>query len=155
VENARSALGKLERWTDRLLEVAGFTRAEFAAPAVQETQTAWGRFAPAWAILQEDLNIPGCLGQVFTVVGEQVEVTPAQARQDVVGLAKILHALGLTLFVAKAAVAIPPAVADLGARRWAAKQAKDFATADQLRKELTALGWAMLDRKDGYDLKPA
>ncbi len=155
VENARSALGKLERWTDRLLEVAGFTRAEFAAPAVQETQTAWGRFAPAWAILQEDLNIPGCLGQVFTVVGEQVEVTPAQARQDVVGLAKVLHALGLTLFQAKAAVAIPPAVADLGARRWAAKQAKDFATADQLRKELTALGWAMLDRKDGYDLKPA
>jgi cysteinyl-tRNA synthetase len=155
VENARSALGKLERWTDRLLEVAGFTRAEFAAPAVQETQTAWGRFAPAWAILQEDLNIPGCLGQVFTVVGEQAEVTPAQARQDVVGLAKILHALGLTLFVAKAAVAIPPAVADLGARRWAAKQAKDFATADQLRKELTALGWTMLDRKDGYELKPA
>ena len=26
--------------------------------------------------------------------------------------------------------------------------------ADQLRQELTALGWAMLDRKDGYDLKP-
>ena len=27
------------------------------------------------------------------------------------------------------------------------------AAADRLRQELTALGWAMLDRKDGYDLK--
>jgi cysteinyl-tRNA synthetase len=42
----------------------------------------------------------------------------------------------------------------LAAQRWAAKQAKDFAAADRLRQELTARGWAMLDRKDGYDLKP-
>ena len=46
------------------------------------------------------------------------------------------------------------AIADLGARRWAAKQAKDFAAADRLRQELTAAGWTMLDRKDGFDLRP-
>ena len=153
VENARSALAKLERWTDRLLAVAGFTRAEFVAPAVNETQTAWGRFAPAWEVLQEDLNIPGCLGQVFTVVGEKEDPSPEQARQDVCGLAKILHALGLVLFAAKPEAAVPAEVAELGARRWAAKQAKDFAAADRLRAELAALGWAMLDRKDGYELK--
>ena len=44
-------------------------------------------------------------------------------------------------------------MADLGARRWAAKQAKDFASADRLRAELAVLGWAMLNRKDGYELK--
>jgi len=31
----------------------------------------------------------------------------------------------------------------------------DFTTADALRKEIAAAGWAMLDRKDGYSLEPA
>jgi cysteinyl-tRNA synthetase len=34
----------------------------------------------------------------------------------------------------------------------AAKAAKDWAGADALRKELTALGSAMKDAKDGYSL---
>jgi cysteinyl-tRNA synthetase len=42
----------------------------------------------------------------------------------------------------------------LAEKRWAAKQSKDFATADALRKELTAAGWSMLDGKDGYKLEP-
>jgi cysteinyl-tRNA synthetase len=32
--------------------------------------------------------------------------------------------------------------------------AKDFATADALRKELTAAGWSMLDSKTDYKLEP-
>lgn len=98
--------------------------------------------------------MPGCLGQVFTVLADKDEPTPAQARQDLSGLAKILYALGLTLFTAAPVAAAPAEVIALAAQRWAAKQAKDFAAADRLRQELTALGWAMLDRKDGYDLKP-
>ncbi len=154
MEAARPAIAKLERWADRLLALAGFSRADFAAPSSHEVQTAWGRFAPAWDILQEDLNTPGCLGQIFTVVGENGEVSPHQAREDVCGLAKILHALGIVLFVPKPELGVPAAIADLGARRWAAKQAKDFAAADRLRQELTAAGWTMLDRKDGFDLRP-
>ncbi len=155
VEDARSALAKLERGTDRLLAAAGFTRAEFLPPAIQETQTAWGRFQHAWEVLQNDLNVPGCLGQVFTVLAEKEEPTAAQARQDLSGLAKILYALGLTLFTAAPVAAAPAEVVALADQRWAAKQAKDFAAADRLRHELTALGWTMLDRKDGYDLKKA
>ena len=49
---------------------------------------------------------------------------------------------------------IPDAVTALAEKRWAAKQAKDFAGADALRKELTAAGWSMLDGKDGYKLEP-
>lgn len=153
LEDARSALAKIEKGTDKLLTIAGFTRAEFAPPSKQETQTAWGRFAPAWELLQNDLNIPGCLGQVFTVLGSKDEVSTEQARQDISGLAKILFALGIQLFTAAPTVGVPPEIAELGAQRWAAKQAKDFAAADRLRQQLTALGWSMLDRKDGYDLK--
>ena len=42
----------------------------------------------------------------------------------------------------------------LAAKRWAAKQAKDFAAADALRKELAAAGWSMLDSKTDYKLEP-
>lgn len=155
LEDARSALAKLERGTERLLGLASFTRAEFIPPTRQEIQTSWGRFAHAWEVLQDDLNIPGCLGQVFTVLAEKDDPSVATARQDIAGLGKILFALGLQLFLTKVAPVIPPAIAALGAQRWAAKQAKDFAAADRLRQELTGLGWTMLDRKDGYELKPA
>ena len=152
VDDSRSALAKLERGTDRLLAAAGFTRAEFAAPVAQEVQTSWGRFAKSWEVLQDDLNIPGCLGQVFTVLAEKDEPTAEQARQDVSGLAKILFALGLQLFAVKAEVAIPAEVAELGARRWAAKQSKDFAAADQLRKDLAYFG-TFGTRGLGYDVE--
>jgi cysteinyl-tRNA synthetase len=137
------------------LAAAGFTRAEFLPPVTQETQTAWGRFQHAWEVLQNDLNVPGCLGQVFTVLADKEEPAAGQARQDLSGLAKLLYALGLTLFTAAPVAAAPAEVVALADQRWAAKQAKDFAAADRLRQELTALGWAMLDRKDGYDLKKA
>jgi cysteinyl-tRNA synthetase len=42
----------------------------------------------------------------------------------------------------------------LAAKRWTAKQSKDFAGADALRQELTAAGWSMKDAKDGYSLEP-
>jgi cysteinyl-tRNA synthetase len=155
LEDARSALAKLERGADRLLASAGFTRAEFQPLSTVETQTAWGRFQRAWEVLQDDLNVPGCLGQVFTVLADKDEPSAAQARQDVSGLAKLLYALGLTLFTVAPVAAVPDDVAALAAQRWAAKQAKDFAAADRLRQEISAKGWAMLDRKDGYDLKPA
>ena len=46
------------------------------------------------------------------------------------------------------------AVSALAQKRWAAKQAKDFAAADSLRKDISAAGWSMLDHKDGYSLEP-
>jgi cysteinyl-tRNA synthetase len=49
---------------------------------------------------------------------------------------------------------VPPAITALAAKRWAAKQAKDFAAADALRKELAAAGWSMLDSKTDYKLEP-
>jgi cysteinyl-tRNA synthetase len=49
---------------------------------------------------------------------------------------------------------LPAPVRLLAEQRWAAKQAKDFAAADALRRELAAQGWTMLDGKDGYRLEP-
>lgn len=153
LEDARSALAKLERGIDALLGVAGFSRTEFSAPSSHE-KTTWGRFAPAWERLEDDLNVPGALGEVFRVLA-----TPAtgaeQARADACGLAKVLYALGIVPFAARQAVAAPEAIRALAERRWAAKQARDFAGADALRAEIAAAGWTMADGRDGYELRPS
>ena len=45
-------------------------------------------------------------------------------------------------------------VVALADERWNARTAKDWAQADVLRDELHALGWKVLDGKDGYELEP-
>ena len=66
-----------------------------------------------------------------------------------------MFALGFDLKATEALrIATPAMITALAAKRWAAKQAKDWAGADALRKELAAAGWSMLDGKDGYKLEP-
>lgn len=103
---------------------------------------------PVLAALQDDLNVPAALGILFTHVNDKALKVNAAAFD------KVMLVLGLDLKTAKPQVAAPATITALAAKRWAAKQAKDFATADALRQELTADGWSMLDRKDGYSLEP-
>ncbi|MCS6243292.1 MAG: cysteine--tRNA ligase [Opitutus sp.] len=106
-------------------------------------------FGPVLASLQDDLNTPGALGALFTLINRgATDSSPA-------AFERVIFALGLDLaapVVAK--TEIPAEITALAEKRWAAKQAKDFTGADALRKELTAAGWSMLDRKDGYSLEP-
>jgi cysteinyl-tRNA synthetase len=99
--------------------------------------------------LRDDLNTPAALGEVFTLI----KGGPARvARRD---FERAMFALGLDLDAAgKPAAAVPPEVAEMASRRWTAKQARDFASADALRASLAAAGWSMLDGKDGYRLEP-
>jgi cysteinyl-tRNA synthetase len=106
-------------------------------------------FAPIFTALNDDLNTAGAFGALFTIVNKGAANISAAAFD------RVLFALGLDLtepVVAKAE--IPADVAALAEKRWAAKQSKDFVAADALRKNLTAAGWTMLDRKDGYSLEP-
>jgi cysteinyl-tRNA synthetase len=106
-------------------------------------------FGPVFALLQDDLNTPGAFGALFTIINRGATDSSQAAFE------RVLFALGLDLtepVVAK--TEIPAEITALAEKRWAAKQAKDFAGADALRKELTAAGWSMLDRKDGFSLEP-
>jgi cysteinyl-tRNA synthetase len=47
----------------------------------------------------------------------------------------------------------PKAVIDLCEKRLKAKQSRDYATADQLRLEILALGYEIIDTKNGYSLR--
>ncbi len=106
-------------------------------------------FASVFAALNEELNTPAALGALFTLVNR------GPTGIDAAAFDRVMFALGLKLDAPAAPKADAPAtIKTLADKRWAAKTAKDFATADALRKELTAAGWSMLDRKDGYSLEP-
>ena len=106
-------------------------------------------FAPVLAALQDDLNVPGALGALFATLKS---ATPADINAALFDRA--MFALGLDLSAQAPVAAVPAEVTALAERRWAAKQAKDFKAADALRAEISAAGWTMLDRKDGWSLEP-
>jgi cysteinyl-tRNA synthetase len=143
---AESALNGLRQFRALLAERAA---GAMAAPSPL--------FAGALAALAEDLNTPAALGLLFGAIGvvKSGATTAKEAAADLGSFDRALWALGIDLAqAAKPAAAAPAAVTALADQRWAAKQAKDFAAADRLRGELTAAGWSMLDRKDGYSLEP-
>ncbi len=110
--------------------------------------------------LRDDLNTPAALGSLFKL-GHEIScgIGGGPTDADVATLDQILGVLGfeatkLNLLAAAPKAEAPAEIVALAEKRWAAKAGKDFAAADALRKELTAAGWSMLDRKDGYSLEP-
>ena len=117
------------------------------------------RFDRVFSALQDDMNTPAALGALFELRHQFLYPTATSSKPtkaDAAALNRALWALGLDLegTSLKTAVQVPAEITALAAKRWAAKQAKDFATADALRKELTAAGWSMLDSKTDYKLEP-
>ncbi len=110
------------------------------------------RFEPALDALRDDLNTPAALGALFGEINKY-DRHPAH-HGDLASFDRALFALGLKLEAPAAATTeAPPEVIALAEQRWAAKQQKDFKSADALRAQIASIGWAMLDRKDGYSLK--
>jgi cysteinyl-tRNA synthetase len=106
-------------------------------------------FAPVITALQEELNTPAALGALFSIVNRKT------GEADAASFDRAMFALGLNLAASAPAKSDAPTnIKSLAEKRWAAKQAKDFASADALRKEIAAAGWSMLDRKDSYSLEP-
>ena len=106
-----------------------------------------GMFAGVFSSLHDDLNTPGALGALFSIVNR------GPTNVDPSAFDAVLFALGLDLTVTTKAE-IPAAITALAEKRWAAKLAKDFAAADALRQELSAAGWSMLDSKTDFRLEP-
>jgi cysteinyl-tRNA synthetase len=127
------------------------TLREFRSTLPENTTASHDAFAPVLHALHEDLNTPGALGALFTIIKR------GAGEADRASFDRAIFALGLDLSAAAETpkAEAPAEVVALAEKRWAAKQAKDFAAADTLRREITATGWTMLDRKDGYSLEPA
>lgn len=142
---AESALSKLKLFRDGLIEIAR-VRSE-------QTDSVSTVFDPVIDVLKDDLNTPSALGALFSLIPDAGKHEPAAARLK--ALNRVLDAFGFDLSKPiRLEVSVPADVKALAEKRWAAKAAKDFKAADALRAEITATGWTMLDRKDGYSLEP-
>jgi cysteinyl-tRNA synthetase len=120
---------------------------------------AWGPLHGAWAALCDDLNVPGALGVLFGTLAQHPAYDPARDPSPQAHWALVRDTEALLQLLGLEAVAAhtepPPAVLQAAQARWAAKQARDFAAADTARQTLKALGWTVLDQREGYMLLPA
>jgi cysteinyl-tRNA synthetase len=106
-------------------------------------------FAFVLNALEDDLNLPAALGALFTVVHRGPEAANRTAFEQAI------FALGLKLDGPESTTPeVPAAITKLAQERWAARQARDFKIADDLRGEIHAAGWEMHDQADGYSLEP-
>jgi cysteinyl-tRNA synthetase len=157
---AESALSKLRALADKVIAAAGKTVADFydREEILQRRNDPLTQMSPhRLDHLRNDLNTPAALGELFTDrkalnLGENTNL----AEYDFYSLAQIIFAFGFNLHEpSKPKTETPAEVTALAEQRWAAKAAKNWAEADRLRGAIAALGWTMLDRKDGYSLEPA
>jgi cysteinyl-tRNA synthetase len=146
---ARSALGRIAKAARALAARSGLTNADDVAGHGP------GPFGEAWQSLNNDLNTAEALGHVFVTLKalKPDGLTAEEAAAAYRGLHFILSAFGFILPEPETqAEDIPEDVRAVAEKRWAARTAKNWADADALRKELDALGWAMKDGKEGYEL---
>lgn len=148
---AKEALHKLAKGRAALEAAAGGNRGGGFQPPSQPDS--FGLFTPAWLELNNDLNTPAALGGLFVGLKSAQKLDGVDATKNLAAFDAILDALGLELpAIEEKPTDIPADIRDLAERRWQAKQNKDWAASDQLRDQLTTLGWTIKDTPDGYEL---
>jgi cysteinyl-tRNA synthetase len=104
--------------------------------------------------LADDFNTPRAIAEAFELVGEtnRHEVPRAEAAQ---ALAEMLDLVGLSSLTQPDEGAEADDEAEkLLEERQAARAAKEFARADEIRDKLAELGWEVRDSADGAKLVP-
>ncbi|MGA1205211.1 MAG: cysteine--tRNA ligase [Opitutales bacterium] len=160
LDAAKSGLSKLEAAISGLLESAGMTEADWDQFVGPGAPSDWGPFQNAWAAFRNDLNTPAVLGALFNGLKKaRKSVADAEdARRCLLAAGTLIYGLGLDLFSRPSAqpaeVPVPSEIEQLARQRWEARQSRDFAAADTLRDQLSAKGWLVVDRPDGYSVQP-
>jgi len=108
------------------------------------------------AALDEDLNISGAWGAVFEWIREvnrrfaEHSLSPTAAETALIEWNKVDLVLGVGT---KSETEVPAEILTLSEARTAAKKAKDFKRADEIRDELKSKGWVVEDSPKGFKLK--
>jgi cysteinyl-tRNA synthetase len=142
--DARQGLARLDALARRTTDLA---RAEPDPEAL-------GRFRD---LMDDDLNTPGAVDLVFRLVRDANKALDIDdldgAARVVASVDEICRAVGLEL--SDAPDEVPPEIVEKAERREAARAERDFATADRLRDEITAAGWALDDGPQGTTIRRA
>lgn len=114
--------------------------------------------------MDDDFNTALALSNLFGIfkgISAKVAAGDKTAADDAAQVRKTYSLLGLfkkscadyfAEVAAKNATEIPEEVQALAEERWQAKKAKNWALADELRARIDALGFAVKDAKDGYEV---
>ena len=151
LDDAKSALAKLVKSIKSALERASMSMNDFKKLTTSKNKIEGTIFESAWKALCDDLNIPRALGEIFGALGKL-----DGNKDDISALASLMYALGIDISqeaIEEPQEEAPAEIVAFAQERWEAKQAKDWAKADELRKKVAELGWNILDKKDGFDLK--
>lgn len=144
MEEARTALGRIDGWLARLRTKAE----ENIEHPRSNTEHRSEEFAEA---LDDDLNISAALAFLFDTIREtnraldEGTLTASAARAWLEWWKRIDTVLALTAEEA----AMPAEVTRLAEERAQARLAKEWGKSDELRDQLAALGWEVRDTKDG------
>ena len=114
--------------------------------------------------MDEDFNTALALSELyglFKTVSSKLAKDDSSCAEDVWQIRKTYSLLGLfkkdaaaylAEVAAKNPVEIPEEVKALAEKRWQAKLARDWATADKVRGEIDALGYIIKDSKENYTI---
>jgi cysteinyl-tRNA synthetase len=154
VKAARGNLQRLAKLAAALLKTTGAKPPEYRT-LVREPFTSEnsGRFATAFEALQDNLNVPKAIGELFKVAGELEKAPEKATPQDVTGLYRVLEGIGLELPVLEKAE-VPAEIVELADKRMQARSDKNWAASDEYRDALAQQGWSVRDVPGGYELEP-
>ena len=115
--------------------------------------------------MNDDFNSPKALSYLFEIfkkMQKKLDNNDASVVRDYNGVKLAYKVLGLfkndtknvlDFISQKQDNDLPEVVLQMAEKRWQAKQNRDFTQADNLRGELLKMGFVILDKKDGYEVK--
>lgn len=103
------------------------------------------------SFVNDDLNTSRTIALIWDLIKDD-SVLDAD-KKATVDLIDTVLGLRLADWVPAKAEAAPAAAIEIATRRQQARADKDWATADQLRAELSAMGFDVIDQLDGFELK--
>ena len=154
LDDARASLQRLDALRSRLLENAAVADDKQDAQVDEILKNATDAFA---AGLADDLNISAALAAMFDLLRELNKLMDEKrclginAKNALDTIKKIDSVLAV--FEPDQDDSVPAEIQKMADDRQAARKAKDFATADALRKQLDELGWVIEDTPKGPRVK--
>jgi cysteinyl-tRNA synthetase len=151
MREARESLARIDEWLARLEEKSREANVQRSTSNVQRPTQ---KFEEA---LDDDLNISAALGFLFETIREtnramdQGELDALTAKVWLDWWKRINNVLDLE---AEADVRVPTEVSQLATERENARREKNWKQSDELREQISALGWEVRDTKDGQKLTP-
>ncbi len=136
LEGAQTAYQKLLNTVSDLVDSKGDSREDLVSPDWNQ------KFV---SCLEDDLNLPQTLALVWELIKDE-NIAPAD---KLATLLKWDQVFGLNLAASTHAAPIPENVQKLVADRELARQNNDWTKADELRAEISKLGYTVEDKSDG------